>query len=581
VTARAAALRRDLEPFTCVRGPSEDGGGLRAVVRAGELDVTVAQHADVIEASCPLPVSGLYVDVALSPLAELDVRSSDAPYARALVATTEARLARVIANGGDAQLRFGAWRVRGGLGATPRAVVEVVVALATRPARLAEAWQALAAALGGAWRGAWGTRGETAFAVATTTGAVTVEIAPRADDDGVEHVHTCVSARDRRRVARPGVILDPLAIAAAIVELTGAPLAIGAPRVTATSAPAAAPLAFADWPATRAPGSTAAAAPRGWRPGPPIGADACRGLSEQVTLDGVAVTTACSDDARAATTIAAAAPGAAGLALSARPGYRFLRGLFVPEPRLGDAAFDDRYVLDTSDLAWARWWFGATEREAIAATFHAESAQPLGFALADARAAFTADGPPARGYLDAARHAVAFLAARGARASAEWRHLASQLGATVLGDGFTADGGIVARTGRGAATIEVTTARHAGRLVTVARAGTAAPDEPRHLAIRADRVAAPLPPTRGRADPTIDGPDDHTVRASDPAWAAAHVRALTPALAAARPDLIEVAGDRVAVLWAGPLFDLRRLTAGIDLVARVTRHGALGPAPYR
>ncbi len=244
-------------------------------------------------------------------------------------------------------------------------------------------------------------------------------------------------------------------------------------------------------------------------------------------------------------------------------------------------AFDDRYVLDTSDLAWARWWFGATEREAIAATFHAESAQPLGFALADARAAFTADGPPARGYLDAARHAVAFLAARGARASAEWRHLASQLGATVLGDGFTADGGIVARTGRGAATIEVTTARHAGRLVTVARAGTAAPDEPRHLAIRADRVAAPLPPTRGRADPTIDGPDDHTVRASDPAWAAAHVRALTPALAAARPDLIEVAGDRVAVLWAGPLFDLRRLTAGIDLVARVTRHGALGPAPYR
>lgn len=580
MTAPAAALRRDLEPFTIVRGPAEDAGGLRAVVRAGDLDVTVAQHADRIEASCPLAVSGLYVDVALTPLAELDVRSNDAPYARALVATTEARLARVIANGGDAQLRFGTWRVRGGDGATPRAVVEVTVALAMRPARLAEAWRALATALGGAWHGAWGIRGETAFAVATTTGAVTVEVAPRTDDDGVDHVHTCVSASDRRRVARPGVVLDPLAIAAAIVELTGAPLAIGAPRIAATAAPAPAPLAFADWPATRGPVATAAAA-RGWRPGPPLGADARRGLHEQLTIDGVAVTTACTDDARAATQIVAASPGAAGLALSARPGYRFLRGLFVPEPRLGDAAFDDRYVLDTNDLGWARWWFGATEREAIAATFHAESAQPLGFALADARAAFTADGPPARGYLDAARHAVAFLAARGARASAEWRQLASQLGATVLGDGWSADGGIVARTGRGAATIEVTTARHAGRLVTVARAGAAAPDEPRHLAIRADRVAAPLAPTRGRADPTIDGPDDHTVRASDPAWAAAHVRALTPALAAARPDLIEVDGDRVAVLWAGPLFDLRRLTAGIELVARVTRHGAIGPAPYR
>lgn len=580
MTAPAAALRRELEPFTCVRGPSEDGGGLRAVVRAGDLDVSVAQHADRIEASCPLAVSGLYVDVALTPLAELDVRSNDEPYARALVATTEARLARVIANGGDAQLRFGRWQVHGGHGATPRAVVEVVVALAMRPSRLAEAWQALATALGGAWRGAWGTRGETAFAVATTTGAVTVEVALRAADDGVEHVHTCVSASDRRRVARPGVILDPLAIAAAIVELTGAPLAIGAPRITATATPAAPPMAFADWPATRGP-TAAAAVARGWRPGPPIGADAQRGLHEQVTIAGVAVTTACSDDARAATEIAAAAPGAAGLALTARPGYRFLRGLFVPEPRLGDAAFDDRYVLDTSDLAWARWWFGATEREAIAATFHAEAAQPLGFGLADARAAFTADGPPARGYLDAARHAVAFLAARGARASAEWRQLASQLGATVLGDDFSADGGIVARTGRGAATIEVTTARHAGRLVTVARAGGAAADEPRHLAIRADRVPAPLPLTRGRADPSIDGPDDHTVRASDPAWAAAHVRALTPALAAARPDLIEVAGDRVTVAWAGPLFDVRRINAGIELVARVTRHGAIGPAPYR
>lgn len=105
MTAPAAALRRDLEPFTIVRGPAEDAGGLRAVVRAGDLDVTVAQHADRIEASCPLAVSGLYVDVALTPLAELDVRSNDAPYARALVATTEARLARVIANGGDAQAR--------------------------------------------------------------------------------------------------------------------------------------------------------------------------------------------------------------------------------------------------------------------------------------------------------------------------------------------------------------------------------------------------------------------------------------------------------------------------------------------
>jgi hypothetical protein len=580
VTSRAAEFRRDLEPFVCVRGPSEDGGGLCAVVRAGALDVTVTAHADVVEARAALPVAGLYVDARLSPLAELALHSSDPAYAAALVATTEARLARVIANGGEAQLRFGSWRVRGGAGATPRAVVEVVVALATRPARLAEAWQALAAALGATWRGSWGTRGETAFAVATTTGSVSVEVAARADADGVDRVDTAVVATDGRRRARPGVILDPTLLAAAIRELTGADLAIGAPRVAAV-APAAAPLAFADWPATRAPVAAAAAAPRGWRPGPPIGADARPGLHEQVVIDGVPVTTSCGDDPRATTAITAAAPGAAGLTLTARPGYRFWRGLFVPEPRLGDAAFDDRYVLDTDDLAWARWWFGAVEREAIAATFHAEAAAPLGFALADGTAAFTADAAPSRPYLDAARHAVAFLATRGARATAEWRQLAGPLDATVQGGAFTADGGVVLRTGRGAVAIEVCAGRHAGRLVTVARAGVAAPDEPRHLAIRADRVADPLPPTRGRADPTIAGPDDHTVRTSDPAWAAAHLAALGPALAAARPALIEIAGPRVVVRWAGPLFEPRRLSAGVDLIARVTRAGAITAAPYR
>ena len=579
MTARAAALRRDLEPFACLHGPTEVGGELRATVTAGDLEVTIAARPDgALVASCAIAVSGLYADVTASPLATLAVRASDPAYAAALVAGVESRLLRIIANRGHARLRFGRWEVHASEPApSARAVVEVTAALGRRPLELAEAWSALASALGARWRGGWGTRGETAFALVEP--AVTVELQAWAEDDGVERVHTVVT-RGRDRVVRPGVILAPDAIAAVIRELTGVAIAVSAPRAP-TAAPA--PLTFADWPASRHGGLDVPAAGRArWQPGPPVGADASRGLDERVAIAGVDVTTRCADDARIATEVAAAAAGTGPLALTARPGYRFLRGLFTPAPRLDDAAFDDRYLLDTDDVAWARWWLGASEREAIAATFHAEAAHPFALALADQQLRFTAAAAPARAHLDAARHATAFLARRRDRATAEWRAVAAALDAAVIGAAFTVDGGLIVRTGRGAAAIEVAAALDDGRLVTVARAGQLDPAAPEPPTLVLDAVRAPRTlSTRVTDARALDGPDGYHARTTDETWARPRLAALASPLATARPDQVVVRGELIAVRWAGPQLAARTLAAGVELVARLCRGGSLAATPYR
>ena len=579
MTARAAALRRDLEPFACLSGPTDEGGEVRATVAAGDVEVVVAARLDgALVASCASAVSGLYADVVVSPLAALAVHASDPAYAAALVAGVESRLVRVIANRGHARLRFGRWEVHAGQPSpSARQVVEVTAALGRRPLELADAWSSLATALGARWRGAWGTRGETAFALAAP--AVTVEIQAWAEDDGTDRVHTVIT-HGRDRVVRPGVITDPDAIAAAILGLTGVAIAVTAPRA---SAAAPAPLTFADWPATRHGALDARAGRARWQPGPPIGADASRGLDERVAIGGVDVTTRCADDARLATEVAAAATGTGPLALAARPGYRFLGGLFSAAPRLDDVAFDDRYLLDTDDVAWARWWLGASEREALAATFHAEAAHPFALVVADEQVRFTAAAAPARAHLDAARHATAFLARRSARATAEWRALASALDATVVGTAFTVDGGLVVRTGRGAVAIEVTAALDARRLITIARAGQLDPAAPAPPVLTLDVARAPWPLTTSAPGDArrVDGPDGYRARTTDAAWARPRLAALASPLATARPDQLVVRGDQVTVRWAGPQLDARTLAAGVELVARLCRGGSLAAAPYR
>jgi hypothetical protein len=292
----------------------------------------------------------------------------------------------------------------------------------------------------------------------------------------------------------------PLTLAPAEVVAVAGRLGV-ALTVRAAGPTAIAPLPIASWPSAR--GGDGG---RGPRERTTTGADARPGLDERLVIDGVEVATRCAADLRAATAIAAEAPGARALRVTARPGYRFLRSLFIPEPRLGDAAFDDRYVLEVNDLAWARWWLGPDERDAISATFDPEAAAPFGFALEDGRAGFRAEAAPSRRFIDAARLGAAFLAGRGDRATREWRALAAVLGGTTTGAGFAVDGGLAIRTGRGALTIEIATARLAETLCTMARAGTAGAEEAHRLTVISTRAPDGLADRRGRGRSRGAGP---------------------------------------------------------------------------
>ncbi|MEZ4402195.1 MAG: hypothetical protein R3B06_19365 [Kofleriaceae bacterium] len=570
-------LASELAPYPLIRGPHPSATGTLASVQIGDVVVDLEIDADkALVATAGTRAAGLYVDLSADASSELVVRSNDPAYASLLIEPDRGRLGRALHRGGAGQLRLGVWRVRGGPAATARELAGITAALAGRPRSLGEAWAAAAAAIGATARPVWSTRGDGAFTIATRGPTVTVDLVMAGGDGDAPRLHTRLEAGRHRRDV-PGAVLDPHALAAAVRALVGVD-PVQLPAASAPSPPPA-PLAFADWPAART--ALASTSHGRWRPGPPLGPLPPPGAEAEVDLDGVPVRSRCAPDT-GATTIAAPAAGTEGLTVAARPGYRFLRGLFLPEPRLGDRAFDDRYVLDVSDLAWARWWLGPDEREAITATFHPEAAQPLALALAERRVWFWAEAPPAPPFADAARYASAFLAQRDRRATAQWRHLAASLGATIDGVGFVAAGGMVARTGRGAVAIELTTAIRGGHLVTVTRAGPPPPpDAACRLWLRHDRSDDALAPHHPRAGAGVTGPDDYTARTTAPAWAAPRLAAIAPTVAAARPDLIELDDERVVVTMAGPVFDLARLTAGIELVARAARHGAIAAAPYR
>jgi hypothetical protein len=558
-------LRRALDPYDVVTGPRDLGGELALVVRVGAVDVELALRGVSATASAATTIGGVYLDLdrALAPPDHL--RSNDPAYARWLVVDARGLIDPLLADGGRARLQLGRWRVEHPSPGSLRRVLELTARLALAPRHLAERWAALASALGGAWAGTWGTRGETRFVVGT--GATALAIEARLRDDGLAVT---------RLAGERGALEVPLTLAPAEVVAIAGRLGV-ALTVRAAGPTAIAPLPIASWPSAR--GGDGG---RGPRERTTTGADARPGLDERLVIDGVEVATRCAADLRAATAIAAEAPGARALRVTARPGYRFLRSLFIPEPRLGDAAFDDRYVLEVNDLAWARWWLGPDERDAISATFDPEAAAPFGFALEDGRAGFRAEAAPSRRFIDAARLGAAFLAGRGDRATREWRALAAVLGGTTTGAGFAVDGGLAIRTGRGALTIEIATARLAETLCTMARAGTAGAEEAHRLTVISTRAPDGLADRRGRGDPEVPGPAHHVARASDPTWAAARLAALAPVLAAAQPDRVELRGPEARVIWAGPMLDARRLTAGVELIARVARAdpGAIA-TPYR
>ena len=573
-----ADLRGELQPYTCVRGPCLTGEGASAVLRIGTdtlVTVTLADGGRATAAADSPEVAPLYVDLDLDALGQVRVRSSDPGFAAGLLAGLDARLRRALAVGGTARLGFGRWQLtRPRCTVALRELAETTAHLAGRPAAIGREWSATARALGATWSGAWSPRGEAAFTIAT--GAGPVELVHRLDGGDPPRLCTDATLASGARVREPGLVVAPAAVAALVGRVSGEVPALTLP---ATEPGRIAAMPIADWPGARAP--VAAPVPdRIWTSVPTDGADPARGLREELVIDGVEVRTRCDDGLRGTTRVRATAPGSDGLAVKARPGYRFLRGWFGRDQQLGDRGFDDHYLLETSDLPWARWWLGDIERAAIAATLVPEAAYPFELALADASVAFVAAALPSRAGLDAARRAAAFLAARADRAAAEWRTLAAALGATVIGDRFTPDGELVLRTGRGATTVAIHAIRAGGALATRAAIVGASPGGP-HLVLRARDAPDGLEATRERRDRTCEAPRGYRGRADDPVWAGARVDAIAAALAIARPDLVELDGAAASLTWSGPMLEPARLAAGVDLLARAVRDVAPAAAPYR
>jgi hypothetical protein len=286
-------LRRALDPYDVVTGPRDLGGELALVVRVGAVDVELALRGVSATASAATTIGGVYLDLdrALAPPDHL--RSNDPAYARWLVVDARGLIDPLLADGGRARLQLGRWRVEHPSPGSLRRVLELTARLALAPRHLAERWAALASALGGAWAGTWGTRGETRFVVGT--GATALAIEARLGDDGLAVT---------RLAGERGALEVPLTLAPAEVVAIAGRLGV-ALTVRAAGPTAIAPLPIASWPSAR--GGDGG---RGPRERTTTGADARPGLDERLVIDGVEVATRCAADLRAATAIAAEAPGA-------------------------------------------------------------------------------------------------------------------------------------------------------------------------------------------------------------------------------------------------------------------------------
>ena len=397
--------------------------------------------------------------------------------------------------------------------------------------------------------------------------------------------HGALSGERRRGVAFLWGLVDDADMIAELARMVGA-------GATAKPAPAAAPLApiapmpIADWPRSRDDFGRIGAAPAVWTLAPMPGSDAVPGLDETAEIDGVAVTT------RVVTrtlpevhweTVVSARADAAAPAVAARPGYHFLLAGLRRDDHLGDRAVDDRYIIHADDPAWARWWFGPIERQALLATFEAEALAPFAVRVG-AEITFTAGNLPSRRYLDAARQATAFYATRGARAAGAWRPLAAALGARIRGDAFDVDGrfALVAERGAAQITIDAPTVTELDDGYPRLRTRVSAP---RIAPLRSTLVMwTPELPRRHR--PRVGGKGIEASgldgRTDDEPWARPRLAACATPLARARPDVLAVTAAAAQLWWEGPLEDVARLAAALDVIGYLAvEAGGAADGPYR
>jgi|JI10StandDraft_1071094.scaffolds.fasta_scaffold15785_6 hypothetical protein len=305
-------------------------------------------------------------------------------------------------------------------------------------------------------------------------------------------------------------------------------------------------------------------------------------------------------------TILAGSPACGELTIDVVAGARWM-GFGKNRIVTGVTAFDDHYVVTTSDERIAAWWFGPAEAEALAATYDPTALTPFALRLAPGVITLVAGGvttimlpiswqdrdapqhqhylahgspPLAATHIDEAIHAAGFIAGRNLRLAARWRDLLAPHGLIAAGPAWRTDDqyALVVERGRTKLVIDFP-----WRLAALASTGLRT-----RLAVRwpVAGAAAIWPRTWSRRQrPRVDG--DRALHLAAPWHGVARGAALDGlsdiggALAAVGVDWLLVGDGLLAIGWEDVEEDPARLARALGLLARWAEQTAAASGPYR
>lgn len=305
-------------------------------------------------------------------------------------------------------------------------------------------------------------------------------------------------------------------------------------------------------------------------------------------------------------TILAGSPGCGELTIDVIAGARWM-GFGKNRVVTGVAAFDDQYVVTTSDERIAPWWFGAAEAAAMAATYDPVALIPFQLRLAPGVVQLAAGGitelalpvswrdrdspkyqhyvahgapPLAVTHVDEAIHAAGFIAGRNLRMGARWRDLLAPHGLVAAGAAWRTDDQYALVVERGRAKIVVD---FPWRLSALSTTGLRT-----RLAVRwpVDGAAAIWPRAWSRRQrPRLDG--NRSLDLATPWHGVARgpvldgLPDLGAAMVAVGVDWLLAGDGLLAIGWERIVEEPARLAGGLGLLARWAEHAAAANGPYR
>lgn len=304
--------------------------------------------------------------------------------------------------------------------------------------------------------------------------------------------------------------------------------------------------------------------------------------------------------------VVASTPGCGELTIDVVAGARWM-GFGKNRVVTGVTAFDDQYVVTTSDERVAPWWFGPAEAKAMAATYDPTGMMPFALHLAPGAIRLVAGGiseialpiswrdrdapqnqhylahgapPLAVTHVDEAIHAAGFIAGRNLRLAARWRDLLAPHGLVAAGPAWRTDDQYALVVERGRSKIVVDFPWRVAALATTGLRTRLAVRWPR------DGVAAIWPRAWSRRQrPRVDG--NRSLDLAAPWHGVARGAALDglpdlgAALVAVGVEWLVVDGGLLAIGWERIEDDAPRLAGALGLLARWAEHAAATNGPYR